>query len=119
MATFQEIWTVFSTGRGTVHGLDAISLSAVFRIAEMEISGDQRGAQSMRKGFLEHEPRVLNHPIDPVQLDELIQEIKRHTQFEGTVVYNNDGRRRYENLADVGFMITDHGFQTVVLSDFN
>lgn len=118
MVTFQEIWTVFSTGKGAIHGLDTISLSAVFRIAEMELRGDPR-AQSMREEFFEHEPHVLGHPIDPVQLDELIQAIKRNTRFDGTVVYNTDGRRRYENLPDVGFIITEAGFQTVILSDFN
>lgn len=115
MATFQEIWTVFSIGRGTVHGLDAISLSAVFRIAEMELRSDSR-AHSIREGLLEHEPRVIGHPIDSTQLDEMIHEIKLHTKFKGPAVYNADGRRRYENLADVGFIITDRGFQTVVLT---
>ena len=116
MVTFQEIWNVFSTGKGTVHGLDAISLSAVFRIAEMELRGDARGVQSMREGFLEHEPRTIGQPISSDLLDELVQEIKNHTRFDGTVVLNADGRRRYENLPNVGFMITDHGFKTVVLS---
>lgn len=119
MITFQEIWTVFSTGKSTVQGLDAISLSAVFRIAEMELRGDPSGARSMREGFLKHEPRVLGHSIDPTQLDELIHEIKRHTRFDGTVVHNTDGQHRYESLVDVGFTITDRGFQTVVLSDFD
>jgi hypothetical protein len=116
MTTFQEIWNVFSTGKGTVHGLDAISLSAVFRIAETELRGDAREAQSMREGFLEHEPRTIGHPISSDLLDGLVQEIKNQTRFNGTVVLNADGQRRYENLADVGFMITNHGFKTVVLS---
>src|SRR3989344_7746062 len=115
MIAFQEIWNVFSTGKGTVHGLDAISLSVVFRIAEMELRDDPR-AQSMREGFLEHEPRVIGQPIGSDLLDELVREIKNHTRFDGTVVLNADDRRRYENLPDVGFMITDRGFKTVVLS---
>ena len=115
MTAFQEIWNVFSTGKGAVQGLDAISLSAVFRIAEMELRNDFR-AKSMREGFLEHEPRTIGQLISSDLLDELVQEIKNHTRFNGTVVLNADGRRRYENLADVGFMITDRGFKTVILS---
>jgi hypothetical protein len=114
--TFKEIWQVFSTGKGRIYGLDAISLSAVFRIAEMELHGDISSAQSMREGFLEHEPLLIGQPITPEQLDELVQEIKKNTIFDGTVVCNPDGQPRYQNLPDVGSMITKKGFQTVVLT---
>ena len=117
MITFQQIWSVFSTGKGTIHGLDAISLSAIFRIAEMELRGNTFSARSMRNGFLQHEPRVIGEPISSDLLDELVQQIKNHTIL-GTVIYNTDGRRHYQNLTDVGFMIIDRGFKTFVLSDF-
>ncbi|PIZ69254.1 MAG: hypothetical protein COY11_04720 [Candidatus Portnoybacteria bacterium CG_4_10_14_0_2_um_filter_44_20] len=115
MVTFQEIWQVFSTGKGDIFGLDAISLSAVFRIAELEVRGDRRNAKSMRRGLLEHEPRVIGRPISPELLDELVEAIKQNTRSDGTTIFNADGRRRYENLPDIGFIITDKGFQTVVL----
>jgi hypothetical protein len=114
--TFKEIWQVFSTGKGRICGLDAISLSAVFRIAEKELRGEISSAQSMRKGFLEHEPRVIGQPVTPEQLDELIQEIKKNTTFNGTVACNADGQPRYQNLPDVGCMITKRGFQIVILT---
>ncbi len=116
MFTFQEVWQVFSTGKGALNGLDAISLSAVFRIAEKELRGETSSALSMRDGFLKHESRVIGREISQAELDQLVQEIKEHTRFEGTIVYNSDGARRYENLPDVGFTITDRGFQTVVLT---
>ena len=114
--TFAEIWSVFSTGRGRIIGLDAISLSVVFRIAEKQLRGETASAQSMRNGLLEHEPRVIGQPIISEQLDVLIEEIKKNTRFDGTMVFNADGRRRYENLANVGFMISDNGFQTIVMT---
>ena len=119
MVTFQEIWQVFSTGKGDIFGLDAISLSAVFRIAELEVRGDRRNAKSMRRGLLKHEPRVIGRPISPELLDELVEAIKQNTRSDGTTVFNADGRRRYENLPDIGFIITDKGFRTVVISDFS
>ncbi|MBI3633319.1 MAG: hypothetical protein HY226_03450 [Candidatus Vogelbacteria bacterium] len=119
MINFKEIWKVFSTGHGTVLGIDAISLSAIFRIAEHELRGNFQEATDMLHGFLTHEPVVLRYEVTPKELDELIQEIERNTRFEGTVVYNADGRRRYEDLPVVGFMLTANGFQTVTLSDFN
>ena len=116
MVTFQEIWQVFSPGHGDINGLDAISLSAVFRIAEMEFS-DYPNAVFMRKDLLEHESRVIGQPISTELLDELVEVIKQNTRFVGSAVFNADGRRRYENLPVVGFMITNKGFRTFALSD--
>lgn len=121
MIKFKEIWKVFSTGHGDIEGLDAISLSEVFRIAEMELMGGFN-TDSMRKSFLKYEPGAINRTIRPKLLDKLIKVIKRNTRFDGadrTIVYNADGQRRYENLPDIGFMITNKGPQTVALSDFD
>ena len=115
MPNFQEIWDVFATGHGTIHGIDAISLSAIFRIAELELGGNSVGSADMLHGFKTHESCFLRGEVTSSQLDELINEIKRNTQFEGTMVFNADGRRRYDGLADVGFMVTPSGFKTVVL----
>ncbi|MEK7153955.1 MAG: hypothetical protein AAB792_00145 [Patescibacteria group bacterium] len=107
---FNEIWTVFSTGRGQICGLDTISLSVVFRIAEMQLRGDKRGARLMCANFLRDQDITLE------QLYSLVQEIEKNTKFNGTIVLNADGSRRYENLADVGFMITKRSFETVVIT---
>ena len=108
--TFKEIWQVFSTKKGRICDLDAISLLAVFRIAEMEIRNDPRG-QAMYRDFLKHESIISE------QLDDLVQEIKKNTTFDGTVVCNADGQPRYQNLPDVGFIITERNFQTVILTE--
>ena len=108
--TFKEIWQVFSTTKGRICGLDTISLSVIFRIAEMEIRNDPR-SQAMYRNFLKHES------ITSKQLDDLVQEIKKNTTFDGTVVCNADGQPRYQNLPDVGFIITEEDFQTVILTE--
>ena len=107
--TFKEIWQVFSSGKGRIYNLDAISLSVVFRIAEMKIRNDPRG-QAMYRNFLKQEP------ITSEQLDDLVQKIKENTTFKGTAVYNADGELRYQNLSDVGFTIAERDFQTVILT---
>ncbi len=108
--TFKEIWQVFSTTKGRICGLDTISLSVIFRIAEMEIRNDPR-SRAMYRNFLKHES------ITSKQLDDLVQEIKKNTTFDGTVVCNADGQPRYQNLPDVGFIITEEDFQTVILTE--
>ncbi len=114
---FQDIWQIFSTGKGKIYGVDAISLSAIFRIAEQELKGEFFQAQSARREFLKYEPQVMDCYFTATQLDELVEEIKCNTIFNQSIVYNSDGRRRYENLTDVGFMMTEDGFKTVILSD--
>lgn len=108
--SFKEIWAVFSTGKGRIIGLDAIALSVPFRIAEKQLVGDNRGARLMFADFLKNEDISLG------QLNDLVREIEANTKLAGTVVFNTDGSRRYENLADVGFMITASGFEIVVMT---
>jgi hypothetical protein len=111
---FAEIWKVFSTGLSSVYGIDCIALSAVFRIAEMQLRNNNH-ALAMRQDFLQYEPEV-----SPEDLDHLIEVIKENTYFDGTVVYNTGGRRRYENLPDVAMVWTPAGrLSPVLLSSFD
>lgn len=108
--TFKEIWKVFSTGHGRIYKLDAISLSMVFIIAEQEFCKDRR-ASPLKKDFLD------NEDISDSQLEHLISEVKKNTKIDGIFVFNSDGKRRYENLADVGLILTGKGPRTVVLTE--
>ncbi len=97
MITFDSIWSVFSTSRGIVCGLDAISLSAAFRIAEMELRSDAR-ATGLRHSLFEDEPRACGRQLVQEELEEVILVIKENTEFRGMTVYNKNGSPRYDDL---------------------
>ena len=96
MVTFEQLWTICSTGKGEIGGIDGISMPAVFRLAEMKLYGDDASAKRWREGFLEGESRVKGRPISPELLDEMVEIIKQNTQKVDGFICNAGGQRRYE-----------------------